>query len=138
MGLNEWLALIAALGGWEAMKWGITAWTNRKTNARKEDAAVDSMEYENEWKQIDCGRRKSTLPYVRWMDSRSGNLSRLHLLSWWYQTGKTLLELPEHYGEVDIPEEFAKEIPPEYPGMNDGGYVSPFFRHTCLLRFIQR
>jgi hypothetical protein len=49
-----------------------------------------------------------------------------------------LLELPEHYGEVDIPEEFAKEIPLEYPGMNDGGYVSPFFRHTCLLRFIQR
>ena len=24
-----------------------------------------------------------------------------------------LLELPEHYEEVDIPEEFAKEIPPE-------------------------
>ena len=28
MGLNEWLALIAALGGWEAVRWGITFWTN--------------------------------------------------------------------------------------------------------------
>lgn len=52
MELNEWLALIAALGGWEAMRWGITAWTNRKTNARKEDAAADSMENENERKQV--------------------------------------------------------------------------------------
>lgn len=52
MGLNEWLALIAALGGWEAIRWGITFWTNRKTNARKEDATVDSIENENERKQI--------------------------------------------------------------------------------------
>lgn len=52
MGLNEWLALIAALGGWEAVRWGITFWTNRKTNARKEDAAADAAENENERKQI--------------------------------------------------------------------------------------
>ena len=45
MGLNEWLALIAALGGWEAMRWGITAWTNRKTNARIEDARADVEEF---------------------------------------------------------------------------------------------
>lgn len=52
MGLNEWLALIAALGGWEAVRWGTTFWTNRKTNARKEDAAADAAENENERKQI--------------------------------------------------------------------------------------
>lgn len=47
MGLNEWLAIIAALGGWEAVRWGITFWTNRKTNARKEDATADGMEIQN-------------------------------------------------------------------------------------------
>ena len=34
------------------MRWGITFWTNRKTNARKEDAAADAAENENERKQI--------------------------------------------------------------------------------------
>lgn len=52
MGLNEWLAIIGTLGGFEAIRWGITFWTNRKTNARKEDAAADAAENENERKQI--------------------------------------------------------------------------------------
>ena len=46
------MALIAALGGWEAVRWGITFWTSRKTNARKEDAVADAAENENERKQI--------------------------------------------------------------------------------------
>lgn len=60
MELNEWLTLIAALGGWEAIRWGITFWTNRKTNARKEDAAVDSIENENERKQVDWLEKRMT------------------------------------------------------------------------------
>ena len=51
MGLNEWLALIGALGGLEAIKWVINFYVNRKTNARKEGAAADSMENENERKE---------------------------------------------------------------------------------------
>ena len=38
MGLNEWLAMIGALGGLKAIKWGVSFFVNRKTNARKEDA----------------------------------------------------------------------------------------------------
>lgn len=53
MGLNEWLAIIGALGGLEAIKWIANFYVNRKTNARKEDAAADSMENENERKQVD-------------------------------------------------------------------------------------
>lgn len=53
MGLNEWLALIGALGGLEAIKWMVNFYVNRKTNARKEDAAADSLENENERKQVD-------------------------------------------------------------------------------------
>jgi len=52
MGLNEWLALIGALGGFEAIKWIVNFYVNRRTNARKEDATADSMEDENERKQV--------------------------------------------------------------------------------------
>ena len=48
MELNDWLAIIGAFGGLEAVRWGVTFWVNRKTNARKEDASADSMEDENE------------------------------------------------------------------------------------------
>lgn len=47
MGLNEWLALLGALGGLEAIRWGVTTWRNRKTDARKEDATADGMEIQN-------------------------------------------------------------------------------------------
>lgn len=52
MGINELLALIGALGGLEAIKWVVNFYVNRKTNARKEDAAADVAENENERKQI--------------------------------------------------------------------------------------
>lgn len=52
MGLNEWLALIGALGGFEAIKWIANFYVNRRTNARKEDASADAMENENERKQV--------------------------------------------------------------------------------------
>lgn len=50
MELNEWLAILGALGGLEAIKWVVNFYVNRKTNACKEDAAADSMENENERK----------------------------------------------------------------------------------------
>lgn len=53
MGLNDWLAIIGALGGLEAVKWIVNFYVNRKTNARKEDAAADAVENENERKQVD-------------------------------------------------------------------------------------
>lgn len=52
MGVNDWLAILSTLGGVEAIRWGITFWVNRKTNARKEDAAADAAENENERKQV--------------------------------------------------------------------------------------
>lgn len=52
MGINELLALIGALGGIKAIEWVVNFFVNRKTNARKEDAAADAAENENERKQI--------------------------------------------------------------------------------------
>ena len=45
-------SVIGAMGGFEAFKWGITAWRNRKTDARKENAAADALEINNEKDQI--------------------------------------------------------------------------------------
>ena len=53
MVLNEWLALIGALGGLEAIKWVINFYVNRKTNARKEDASADAAEIQNLLNVID-------------------------------------------------------------------------------------
>lgn len=53
MGLNDWLAILGAIGGSSTITWAITFWVNRKTNARKEDAAADAAENENERKQVD-------------------------------------------------------------------------------------
>lgn len=48
MELNDWLTILGALGGLEAIKWIVNFYVNRKTDARKEDAA----ENENERKQV--------------------------------------------------------------------------------------
>lgn len=53
MGINEWIAVLGAIGGTSTITWLVTFWVNRKTNARKEDATADSMENENERKQVD-------------------------------------------------------------------------------------
>ena len=53
MGLNDWLAILGAMGGSSTLTWAITFWVNRKTNARKEDATADSMEDENQRRQVD-------------------------------------------------------------------------------------
>lgn len=44
---NLIVTLIATLGGFEGIRWAITAWLNRKTDARKEDASADGMEIQN-------------------------------------------------------------------------------------------
>lgn len=45
MGINEWLAVLGALGGLEAIKWTVNFYTNRRTNARIEDAHADGEEF---------------------------------------------------------------------------------------------
>lgn len=39
------LSIIGTLGGFEAIKWGINFYSNRKTNARIEDARADGEEF---------------------------------------------------------------------------------------------
>lgn len=85
MELNEWLALIGALGGLEAIKWVVNFYVNRKANARKEDAAADSMENENERKQIAwleerIAQRDAKIDaiYVELRQEQSAHLNDIH------------------------------------------------------------
>ncbi len=47
MDTNIIITIIGAIGGAEGLRWVITAWMNRKTNARKEDASADAAEIQN-------------------------------------------------------------------------------------------
>ena len=85
MELNDWLAIIGAFGGLEAVRWGVTFWVNRKTNARKEDASADSMEDENERKQVDwleerIAQRDAKIDalYVELRNEQSDKLAWIH------------------------------------------------------------
>lgn len=52
MDLNSLLSVLGAMGGFKAVEWLVTFWSTRKVNERKEDAAVDGIENENERKQV--------------------------------------------------------------------------------------
>lgn len=45
MELTGIVTIIGAMGGFEAIKWGIRAWVNRKNNARIADARADAEEF---------------------------------------------------------------------------------------------
>ena len=47
MMMDTVLAIVGALGGWEAIKWVLNTFLYRKTNARKEDASADAAEIQN-------------------------------------------------------------------------------------------
>jgi hypothetical protein len=85
MELNDWLAILGAIGGSSTITWVITFWVNRKTNARKEDAAADSMENENERKQVDWLEKRMSERdmkidslYVELRQEQSAHLEEIH------------------------------------------------------------
>ena len=85
MELNDWLAIIGAIGGSSTITWAITFWVNRKTNARKEDASADAMENENERKQVAwleerIAQRDTKIDglYVELRQAQSAHLEEIH------------------------------------------------------------
>ena len=85
MGLNEWLAIIGTLGGFEAIKWVVNFYVNRKTNARKEDASADAMENENERKQVAwledrISQRDAKIDalYIEFRQEQAAHLDEIH------------------------------------------------------------
>lgn len=52
MDVSDIATILGTMGGFESVKWLIRSWMNRKTEARKEDAAADAMEINNEKTQV--------------------------------------------------------------------------------------
>lgn len=50
--ITDIITIVGTMGGIEGIKWAIRAWVNRKTDARKEDAAADALEIDNEKTQV--------------------------------------------------------------------------------------
>lgn len=83
--LTDILAIIGTMGGIEGIKWGLRAWVNRKTDARKEDAAADAMEIDNEKNQVGWLEERITQRdlkidalYVELREEQSAKLEEIH------------------------------------------------------------
>lgn len=85
MTLNDWVILITALGGIEGVKQLVKFWLSRKADARKEAAAANSMENENERKQVAwleerISQRDTKIDalYVELREEQSAHLEEIH------------------------------------------------------------
>lgn len=85
MRVNDWGMLVAALGGIEGVKQLLKWWMSRKTTARKEDAAADAAENENERKQVDWLEKrmaerdaKIDALYVELRQEQASHLEEIH------------------------------------------------------------
>lgn len=113
--LNTVLAVIGAMGGVEGIKWGIRAWVNRKTDARKEDAAADALEITNEKNQVGWLEDRITQRdlkidalYVELRQEQSAKLDEIHKR----REAELALKDAEH-NRCDRPDsECGRRIPP--------------------------
>lgn len=73
------------MGGIEGVKWAVRAWVNRNTDARKEDAAADALEIDNEKTQVSWLEERITQRdlkidalYVELRQEQSAKLDEIH------------------------------------------------------------
>lgn len=83
--LTDIITIVGTMGGIEGIKWGLRAWVNRKTDARKEDAAADAMEIDNEKTQVSWLEERITqrdlkidVLYVELREEQSAKLEEIH------------------------------------------------------------
>lgn len=83
--LTDIITIVGTMGGIEGIKWGLRAWLNRKTDARKEDAAADAMEIDNEKTQVSWLEERITQRdlkidalYVELRQEQSAKLEEIH------------------------------------------------------------
>lgn len=83
--LSDILTIVGTMGGIEGVKWAIRAWVNRATDARKEDAAADAMEIDNEKTQVSWLEERITQRdlkidalYVELRQEQSAKLEEVH------------------------------------------------------------
>ena len=111
--LTDILAIVGTMGGIEGIKWGLRAWVNRKTDARKEDAAADALEIDNEKNQVtwleDRIAQRDTKIDALYVELREAQNEKLQLI---YDKHALELELKEAtYNKCDV-YDCQKRIPP--------------------------
>lgn len=113
--LETILTIIGAMGGIEGIKWALRAWVNRKTDARKEDAAADALEIDNEKNQVSWLEERITQRdlkidalYVELRQEQSAKLEEIH------KRHEVELALKDAlHNRCDLPDnECIKRIPP--------------------------
>ena len=113
--LGDILTIIGTMGGIEGVKWAVRAWVNRHTDARKEDAAADALEIDNEKKQITwledrISQRdlKIDTLYVELRQEQSAKLDEIHK-----RHGVELALKDAEHNRCDCPDsECGRRIPP--------------------------
>lgn len=113
--LADILTIVGAMGGIEGIKWGIRAWVNRKTDARKEDATADEMEINNTKNQVTWLENRITQRdlkidalYAELRQEQSNKLEEMHKR----HEAELALKDAEH-NRCDRPDsECGKRIPP--------------------------
>ena len=109
------LTVVTALGGFEGFKWGVTAWLNRKTNARKEDASADAMEDENYRKQVGWLEERVAQRDAK-IDALYAELrqEQSEKLNWIHKCHETELQLKDaEHNRCDRPDsECGRRVPP--------------------------
>lgn len=109
------LSIVGAMGGVEGIKWGVRAWLSRRTDARKEDAAADAMEIDNERTQVSWLEERITQRdlkidalYVELRQEQSAKLEEIHR-----RHGLELALKDAEHNRCDRPEsECGKRMPP--------------------------
>lgn len=102
--LETILTIVGAMGGIEGAKWALRAWVNRKTDARKEDAAADALEIDNEknqvtWLEDRIAQRDSKIDTL-YIDLRKAENEKLQIV---YEKHALELELKEaNYNKCSI------------------------------------
>lgn len=102
--LADIITIVGTLGGFEAIKWGIRSYLNRKTDARKEDAAADALELDNEknqvgWLEERIAQRDMKIDAL-YVELRNVQNERLQLI---YEKHALELELKEAvYNKCDV------------------------------------
>lgn len=83
--LADIVTIVGTMGGIEGIKWLIRTWVNRKTDARKEDAAADALEIDNvktqvTWLEDRITQRdlKIDALYVELRQEQSAKLEEIH------------------------------------------------------------
>ena len=113
--LGDILTIVGTMGGIEGVKWAVRAWVNRHTDARKEDAAADALEIDNEKNQVTWLEDRVTQRDLKidalYIELRKEQADKLNWIHKYHEL--ELLHKEAEWSRCDRPDsECSRRIPP--------------------------